>query len=91
MKLKIEATPTVASAGNVTFTIDAIGSDSQSNPTEARNIRTLKLEVLDNAEVTIANSSASSTVEIASSNTEIVRFTSEVENGSATLTGLKVE
>jgi lipopolysaccharide export system protein LptA len=70
--------------------LNAKGDDSQSNPTVAKNIRTLKLEILDSAEVTIANSSASSTVEVASSNAELLRFSSEVENGSATLTGLKV-
>jgi hypothetical protein len=89
MKLKIEATPNVASAStisDITFRIDAEGTDSQSNPVKATNIKTLKLEFAANAEITIANSAATSTVEVASSNTEILKFNAEVENGSATLT-----
>jgi hypothetical protein len=86
MKLKIEATPSVSTPTNITFVMNADGTDYQSNPTTATNIRTLKLEIVDNAEVTIANSTATSTVEIASSNSEILKFSAEVENGSATLT-----
>ena len=94
MKLKIEATPNVATETNIdsiVFKLDAEGSDSQSNKTEATNIRTSKLEFAANAEVTIANSSATSTVEVASSNTEILKFKADVENSSATLSGITVK
>ena len=93
MKLKIEATPNVASTStisSITFRLDAEWSDSQSNKVKAENIRTLKLEFADNSEVTIANSSATSTVEVATSNTEILKFTADVENSSATLNEIEI-
>jgi hypothetical protein len=93
MKLKIEATPNVSSSTNIssiTFRLDAEGSDSQSNKVKSENVRTLKLEFAANSEVTIANSSATSTVEVATSNTEILKFNADVENSTATLTGIEI-
>jgi hypothetical protein len=93
MKLKIEATPNVSSNTNIssiTFRLDAEGSDSQSNKVKSENVRTLKLEFAANADVTIANSTTTSTVEIASSNTDILKFTADVENGSTTLSSITI-
>jgi hypothetical protein len=88
MKLKIEAQPSVDVVGHITFSLTATGSDSQSNETVANPTNALKLEIVSSSDIAISNSAATSTVEVASSNAQLLKFSSRVRNGAATLTGM---
>ncbi len=88
MKLKIEAQPSVDVVGHITFSLTATGSDSQSNETVANPTNALKLEIVSSSDIAISNSAATSTVEVASSNAQLLKFSSRIRNGAATLTGI---
>jgi hypothetical protein len=91
MKVKITAQPTISRAGDVTFEIQAKGSDSQGNAVESTKITTAKLEITNESEATVANSNASSTVVRDGSNAELLTFTATIKNGSYDLQQLSVK
>ena len=90
MKVKITAQPTISRAGDVTFEIQAKGSDSQGNAVESTRVTTAKLEVTGQSEATIATSNASSTVVKDGSNAELVSFKTTIKNWSYDLSNVVV-
>ena len=83
MKVKITAQPSISKyTWSITFKVKAEGSDSQGNEAKATQVSAVALEITEKASLSIANSAASSTVEKAGSNAELVKFSTTVKNWS---------
>jgi hypothetical protein len=86
MKIKLTAQPNISKyIWSVQFKVSWAGSDAQWNTVNANPVSAAKLEITAGAEISVANSAATSTAEIAGNNAELVKFTATVKNGSKQL------
>ncbi len=91
MKIKLTAQPNISKKlGSIQFKVSWTGSDTQWNKVEANPVSAAKLEITAGAEISVANSAATSTAEIAGNNSEVVRFTATVKNGSKYLNSVTI-
>ena len=90
MKIKITAQWNISSVYTVTYSVGAEGSDENGNDVVATPTTSSTFEVTWAASATVATSSASSTVILDGTNTELATFNVTIKDGTYDLTGVKL-